>query len=492
MQGTSAEPGFERAVVTVVSPTQINTWLGEGDGRRKWAMKYIAKKPEKPKPSADFGTAVHWQNERYLRGEGFDFSTPYKKKAAEVALLGVHLLPPPMTPGMRIENRLIGAPPGEDKDFNFEDSNGIIWRGRMDVTVPDSIVVPGLWGGAPAIVDHKTSSNIAKYALTDEALHTDPQGVIYAYYLMSMYRSPVADLQWNYLPTKGPKVAQPRRLRVYSPRVVEQFARLREHGSAIAATHLRVTNPLTDLPPCEGKAPRGSDLVGDPCGAYGGCSFKEFCTDVFNALGQPISQGVYMNTPNGTPQGYATMAALQGQPVPQVQAPAQPADFAAYQAWQAQQTAQAAPPPAAEPLPTWATSPVDPMRTQQQSAYVPTTAAAPQAFAGQFAQTATVNGYAPMPNAQPAPYGAMPAAAPAINDPASFQQPPTLAERAATALAPTGTAAPKATRKRRTNDEIAAAKASAPQTFTLYVVDENGVLTTEDIVARAVFVGGAR
>ncbi len=488
------------ARVTVVSPTQINTWIGDGDGRRKWAWQYIAKKPKKPSASADLGNAVHAQEERYLRGEGFDFSTPYKKRAAEIALLGVHLLPQPCTPGMRVENRPIGAPPGgpDDKDFRFEDSKGIVWRGRMDVTVPDSIVVPGLWGGAPACVDHKTSSNIAKYSLRDEDLHTDPQGVIYAYYLMSLYRSPVADLQWNYLPTKGPKVAQPRRLRVYSPRVVAEFGRIREHGSAIAATHREVTNPL-QLPPCEGKAARGSDRPGDPCAAYGGCPFKEFCTDVFTPMGFVIDrqqvtvpsapqENFNMNAPNGTPQGYATMAALQGQPVAQTpeqqyaawqasqQPPAPaPAVDPAFLAWQASQQ-QPAPtaPPAPEPIPAWATSTVPYTGAPVQ------TAAAPQ----QFAQTATINGYtsASIPIQQ----GSFSVAPPTINDPASFQPPPTLDQRAVAALAPTGAA--KKTRTRRTAEQIAADKAAGPSVFTIFVINVDGTCTEETVEARAVFV----
>ncbi len=437
---TSAEPGFEMAQAIVLSPSQIGTWL---KGRRLWAFQYILKIKSPETVGQARGTDVHEQTERHLWGEGFDFSTEYRKESAEIAMLGVHLLPRPRTPGMRIEGYPVeGTRPktsarDPNRDFRFPIGEGgrtIIYRGRMDVTVPDSAAVPGLWGGAPACVDHKSSSNIAEYALRAEDLHTDPQGVIYAYYLMCLYRSPIADLQWNYLPTRGPKVAEPRRLRVYSPRVVEEFQKLHAHGLEISATYRSVTNPL-DLPPCNEHAGSGNKKL-DPCMAYGGCPFKDRCTDVFDRMGFPINRqqvqgGFSMNAPNGTPQGFATMAALQGIPCPPG---ADPAQFAAFlttpqgAVWASQQ-APVAPPPVqpwtppvavAEPIPAWALSPVPYTGTQQ-----------------------------------PAPYGAMPAQTGPIN-PVEFQPPPTLEQRSADALAPTATEEKK-TRNRRTNAEIAAA-----------------------------------
>ncbi len=477
MAPTSAEPGYEKAVAVVLSPSQIKTYLA---GNRRWVGEYIAKWPRSSNASADLGSAVHYQLERHLRGEGMDYSTPYKKRAAEIALLGVPLLPPPLTPGMRVENRLVGTPTDapHDKYFSFQMSNDIVYRGTMDVSVPDSIVVPGLWGGAPACVDHKTSGNISAYSLTEDDLNTDVQAVIYAYRLMSMYQSPVADLAWNYLPTKA-KTAVTRRMRVYSPRVVDEFGRIHAHGTEMSSAYYSRPDPL-DLPPCRDNA--GSGEKDDPCEAYGGCPHKAHCTDVFSPMGFAIprsypSKETHMTQLNGTTEGNARMAALE--------ASAPPDPYALYAVWRA--TAPAAPSaPGYEAFEARFQSEA----VAKLQALVPPP---PPVVAAPVALPAGIDNAPADFVARPFLLAGMatPVAPPAINPP-EYQPAPTLEERAAvltpTVKEPGAAAAAAKKRVRRTNEEIAAAKAQESKDFILTICNADGTCTHETISAIAVFV----
>lgn len=446
------------SIAVILSPSQIATWRGEGDGRRAWAHRYIAKRKGPDKASAALGTAVHAQCERYLRGEGFDYSTVFTKKAAEIAQRGTHLLPAPCTPGMRVENRPIGASPVDDKNFRFTDVHGVTWQGRMDVTVEDSIVVPGLWGGAPAVLDHKTSSNVEKYALIAEDLHTDPAAVIYAYYLMGMYQSSMVDLQWIYYQTKGKQLTLPVRQRVYSPRVVDEFGKLSDVGLAVRHVLQMVRDPL-EIPPCEGTQPRGSGEYGDPCNAYGGCPYKEFCPDVFDRFGLPITAGVSMN---GTAAGQALMQQIAQDA--SIAAPP-PDPYLAYAAWRTGVPASAVPPGyealearylASLPPPVVALKELAPFAlplgiTNAPPGYVP----APFLWEGKPVEPGAITEGGKLSAFGEKIMASLP---PTINPPGEFQAAPTVEERSAV-LVPAEKAPGK--RTRRTKAEMAAARAES-------------------------------
>ncbi len=237
-----------------VSASQIETFKA---CKRKWAHRAIDKVEAPPHASAATGTLIHSQFERYLKGESLDYSTPALRNAAERAVPGIVNLPPPLSPGMRVEAA-----------FSFETHGGILFRGFIDVIVPDSIVVPGLAGGAPCVIDHKSTSSF-NWAKTPASLATDTQAMIYAYEAMRTYKATTVDLLWNYVATKTAPATRRVHLRVVRDHVVEQFL----GPIAAVARDINATYELKprvlDLPPSL-----------DQCDAYGGCPYKALCTDL--------------------------------------------------------------------------------------------------------------------------------------------------------------------------------------------------------------------
>ncbi len=243
--------------LVVLSPSQIKQWLPSAQGcNRKWAHRYLSHVKEPEKKGTATGTRSHSQIERYLKGEPFDYSTPAMREAAEIVIPGMVNLPPPMSPGMLVEN-----------PFRFDTTDGIVYRGVMDVEVPDSLVIPGCEGGMPGIIDHKTTK-AARYVKTPAELEVDEQSNIYAYAMMAKYRSPVVDVVYNYLFTEGARRTQRVHLRMHSARVTQEFQRIQAVGREIAVTYHSNSKPL-DLPPNRAA-----------CDAFGGCPYKSLCTDL--------------------------------------------------------------------------------------------------------------------------------------------------------------------------------------------------------------------
>ncbi len=249
-----------------VSASQIETYSG---CKRKWGHRYIDKVEIPPNKSASDGSMIHSQFERYLKGESLDYSTPAARLAAERAMPGIANLPPPGTPGMLVEHA-----------FNLETSKGLVFRGFVDLVVPDSATIPNASplyvgdgcreyaGVVPCIVDHKSTSSF-RWAKSTDVLMTDVQAMIYAYWAMSHFKVPVVELLWNYVATKGAASTTRRHLRVLQSHVVEQFL-----GPITAvATELCVTYAakprVLDLPPSL-----------EQCDAYGGCPYKGLCVDL--------------------------------------------------------------------------------------------------------------------------------------------------------------------------------------------------------------------
>lgn len=250
---TSHEPGYEKVKALILSPSQWSTFTA---CQRKWAWRYLAGIREPEKKGTAIGTRVHKQYEHYLNGEPFDYSTPEMRKAAEIAMPGIANLPPPLSPGMKVE-----------RPFNFETTSGILWRGVKDVSVPDSSVIPGCAGGVPGIIDHK-STKARRYIKTAESLVTDVQSVVYAYDTMAEYKVPVVDVVYNNVLTEGSPDTVRVHLRMYSQRVVDEFGKISQVGSEISVIYSKRPGPL-DLPPNTSE-----------CRNFGGCSYVGLCTDL--------------------------------------------------------------------------------------------------------------------------------------------------------------------------------------------------------------------
>lgn len=237
----------------VFSPTQISTFL---ECARKWAWKRIEKVYEPPAPSAALGTETHGILERYL-GEGEMPDHVAHPVAAKVASAGLHLLPAPKTPGMRLEQA-----------FCFKSlRTGFVYRGLKDIELAPGVVVPSLelGGLAPGVIDHKTTSSIESYAKKPEDLLFDPQATIYAIDSMVRFDARATDLRWIYYQTKGAnrsKVTAQRLEQTHASRVFDEI----ETVAAEAATAL-VT----------GKKPLDLEPNPSACSAYGGCPHRHRC-----------------------------------------------------------------------------------------------------------------------------------------------------------------------------------------------------------------------
>lgn len=241
------------------SASQIETFLL---CRRKWAIAKIAGIRGQDKPSAALGTATHGELERYLDGGDFDFAR--KDGAGYVAAAGVHLLPPPKAPGVRIE-----------VPFDFSSvRTRFAYTGRKDLEIEDTVVFPGLEGGVPGVSDHKTTSNLS-WAKTPEALENDVQAMLYAYELAQ--QRPDAselDLVWTYYQTRGGRSAKRVHLRVLPSHAERMFdaietittdmAEYEARAEALEGERLDVVNQV--VPPNPGA-----------CSAFGGCDHSAIC-----------------------------------------------------------------------------------------------------------------------------------------------------------------------------------------------------------------------
>ncbi len=246
-----------------VSASQIETFRS---CQRKWGWRALDKIEAPPNASAAKGTLIHAQYERYLKGESLDYSTPALREAAERAMPGIVNLPPPGTEGLLVEH-----------GFSLQTSNGILFRGFMDVVVPHAHVVPGLaeWAASkgvgadnPCVIDHKSTSSF-RYAKTADVLNTDVQAMVYAYETMRAYRTPTVDLLWNYVSTKGAADTKRVHLRVVSEHVAAQFlGPITDSATQIVTTYAAHPKVL-DLRPNT-----------DACDAYGGCPYKQLCLDL--------------------------------------------------------------------------------------------------------------------------------------------------------------------------------------------------------------------
>lgn len=228
-----------------ISPTQVNKYR---QCQRIVGFEYVEKRWAPSTVKQQFGTKVHAHLERWLKGAVMPDDSPEGKVAKQG--IRVNWLPPP-SPELMVEHR-----------FKFEVEPGIVCAGIVDCGVP-----PDLYDPAPVVIDHKTTSNM-RYALTPEALATDPQGLIYSAWAMFYWKAPKVYARWVYYAASNPRsglrrpagarpvecafyAADPRYQNLWSKLLVDmrEICRIREKGI------------------------KGNDLPANPasCGNYGGC-----------------------------------------------------------------------------------------------------------------------------------------------------------------------------------------------------------------------------
>lgn len=267
----------------VLSPSQIETFL---DCERKWAFIYISGIRPESGGAAALGGKVHKQLEQYLKGEAASLNFTEPGGVGDIASLLLAHLPPPKTPGMRIE----GA-------FKFQSpSTGIFYRGFKDVVLsPPEFEL--------TILDHKTTSNIAAWAKSAEKLKTDTQAIIYAQHELSRWLDvPHVKLQWNYAQTKGPKRSLPVVVTLDRQHVADEFAKIEVDGQRILATLKARPDPLS-LPPTP-----------TSCEKYGGCPYRYKC----NLSPEQSLESLFPGDMNMNPSTINFLAGL-GTPTPPVE-----------------------------------------------------------------------------------------------------------------------------------------------------------------------------
>lgn len=385
-----------------MSATQIET--GE-ECLRKWGFKYLERIKTPQHPAAALGVEVQdTQLDPWLgEGRGFDFTRP----SGEIANAVAPLLPKPKTPGLKLRRKfLIPSPTGR---FGYQ--------GEFDLYATDSGCVPGLDGGRPLLGDIKTTGNL-DYAKTPEKLAVDIQAQLYSMAIMYEERVDELDAVWFYSRTRKPYRALRHHLHVTASHVVEQFQRIDAIADRLVTTKL-AKPPIDELKP--------NPLM---CEAYGGCPFRHRCnlSPAVHAAAvnmEAIVNGStndflakLRNTVPGAPPAAAPAPAPAPAPVAapvpasgylappgpfpvqpmQVPAPVTSAHATVSPGFPTQTSfIPAAPQPAPEALPAWATKPLDPVREHIAAAA--------------FAPSAVVQGVFPPPAINP-PESALPPAPP--------------------------------------------------------------------------------
>jgi hypothetical protein len=222
----------------VLSPSQIDVF---DQCKRKWAFQYILKIRSPPHPSAVLGSAVHAHLEQWLK---YAVPPPQDSRAGLIATKMLVNLPPPGTGAV-------------EKKFFMETARGHNYNGIIDWT--------GLHLQRPTVIDHKTTSDW-RYAKSENDLHSDTQGIIYAVAGLSGFGTEEIDLFWNYGLTGGRSDTKSVKTTVHLTLVMEKFETVIEETAAeVLALYKQRPNPL-DLPPTP-----------SACSAYGGCPHQQRC-----------------------------------------------------------------------------------------------------------------------------------------------------------------------------------------------------------------------
>lgn len=228
--GVMPAPGDEIRI----SPTQLATYKL---CPRKWALGTIAGVKAPQAASAALGEAVHAALEAWLESGTLPDAT------TEAGAIATSMLQHEPTPRTVAVEQWLEVP-----------RNGYTLRGRGDAIRLEPALV----------VDHKTTSDIATWAKTEDVLERDEQAVIYAGALLERNRAcQSVEVRFVYGQTRGAKKSKP--VTVHLSR--EHVARvLDEDIEPVARDIVRWRRTTV----------RADDLPRNPlaCDAYGGCYYR--------------------------------------------------------------------------------------------------------------------------------------------------------------------------------------------------------------------------
>lgn len=175
--------------VKTISATEIKEWRL---CPRKWFYRYVRGLRPPPHPSAAFGSEVHHHLAHWLALGVQPPDTP----AGDLAREGIPFLPLPGT-AISVEGHLLPVTvlPERSVQFVMGPLGGV--KDLEYTSYPTSYPFP-----LRVVHDHKTCGDL-RFALNEEALRKDEQGIIYAAHTLESTDEPEVLLEWLYLPRRG-------------------------------------------------------------------------------------------------------------------------------------------------------------------------------------------------------------------------------------------------------------------------------------------------
>lgn len=255
----------------LVSPSQIKTHRA---CKRKRAIEKIAGLRGPETASQTLGKEVDDNNlQPYLRdGKEIDRST----RAGAIAASGLDWLPQPKWRGLEVQKHFVFKSPSSDKigiEFGYQ--------GYLDLWLPFG-GQPGFFDEKPVVADFKTTKSIRKYALNEEALRKDEQGVIYSVWAILETKAKEIHNSWLYLQTEGTPIALPTQITVHTDEVAHHFLEIEKDAKEIIEINQGLpkgVNPLAYALSIEGNK--------NACGDYGGCPFQHHCFKLQDLIEEP-------------------------------------------------------------------------------------------------------------------------------------------------------------------------------------------------------------
>lgn len=331
----------------------IAHYVAASDGKTWHDPKDPAKSVPSRARSTALGTEMHARHEGRYRGTPVD----WHDLPGQIALSGLHFLPQPDRAVVRTEApigdaAIVGPTEDHAPPVGFRVA-GILWAGYRDLVAyaPDEHARLGI-PYQHVLYDYKSSSDIARYALTPDALRIDFAANLYALATMTELDLASIPARWVYFETKRRRYAEPRDAVISRNGAFAIVAEGSEHARELDA----ITDEASTTPNTEA------------CGDYGGCPHH-------HSAGGPCSarRSLLSLLPLRTPKRIDTQMALPSgitnmNPTPTANGAGPGAFFA--------------PTPAATPPQTFAPAPADaPVAEPPKKARAPRQATAPAPLA---------------------------------------------------------------------------------------------------------------
>lgn len=261
----------------LLSPSQIKAHRG---CKRKRALEKLAGLRGPETASQKLGKDVDDNNlQPYLRdGKPIDRST----QAGKIAASGLDWLPQPKWRGLEVQKHFV---------FSSPTMEGVGYQGYLDLWLPFG-GQPGFFDEKPVVADFKTTKSIRKWALNEEKLRKDEQGVIYSVWAILETKAKEIHNSWLYLQTEGSPIALPTQITVHTDEVAHHFLEIEKDAKEIIEINRGLpkgADPLKYALSIEGNK--------NACGDYGGCPFQHHCFKLTDLIDSPKETG--MTAANG-------------------------------------------------------------------------------------------------------------------------------------------------------------------------------------------------